>query len=101
MIRLPPRSTRTDTLFPYTTLFRSFPDEQRTHGLGDFIGAFGVDVAIGDLDDVCARAGDERAAPDLLHQAVLLHRAEASVLFPAADVDDLRQDLAEIGRAHV
>src|SRR3546814_2630914 len=24
MIRLPPRSTRTDTLFPYTTLFRSF-----------------------------------------------------------------------------
>src|SRR3546814_15878748 len=25
MIRLPPRSTRTDTLFPYTTLFRSQP----------------------------------------------------------------------------
>src|SRR3546814_2276850 len=27
MIRRPPRSTRTDTLFPYTTLFRSFYDE--------------------------------------------------------------------------
>src|SRR3546814_9519403 len=26
MIRLPPRSTRTDTLFPYTTLFRSRGD---------------------------------------------------------------------------
>src|SRR3546814_18970449 len=26
MIRRPPRSTRTDTLFPYTTLFRSRPD---------------------------------------------------------------------------
>src|SRR3546814_1093731 len=26
MIRRPPRSTRTDTLFPYTTLFRSGPD---------------------------------------------------------------------------
>src|SRR3546814_19364395 len=25
MIRRPPRSTRTDTLFPYTTLFRSLP----------------------------------------------------------------------------
>src|SRR3546814_13683629 len=25
MIRRPPRSTRTDTLFPYTTLFRSAP----------------------------------------------------------------------------
>src|SRR3546814_2806113 len=28
MIRRPPRSTRTDTLFPYTTLFRS-PDRRR------------------------------------------------------------------------
>src|SRR3546814_19244910 len=26
MIRRPPRSTRTDTLFPYTTLFRSLDD---------------------------------------------------------------------------
>src|SRR3546814_6262156 len=25
MLRRPPRSTRTDTLFPYTTLFRSHP----------------------------------------------------------------------------
>src|SRR3546814_3136219 len=29
MIRRPPRSTRTDTLFPYTTLFRSLPLRQR------------------------------------------------------------------------
>src|SRR3546814_4111715 len=28
MIRRPPRSTRTDTLFPYTTLFRSFPQAE-------------------------------------------------------------------------
>src|SRR3546814_13593575 len=28
MIRLPPRSTRTDTLFPYTTLFRSSDGER-------------------------------------------------------------------------
>src|SRR3546814_4861250 len=27
MIRRPPRSTRTDTLFPYTTLFRSGEDQ--------------------------------------------------------------------------
>src|SRR3546814_13996375 len=27
MIRRPPRSTRTDTLFPYTTLFRSHPEQ--------------------------------------------------------------------------
>src|SRR3546814_14497385 len=29
MRRRPPRSTRTDTLFPYTTLFRSPPDRLR------------------------------------------------------------------------
>src|SRR3546814_2214052 len=29
MIRLPPRSPRTDTLFPYTTLFRSFRRHRR------------------------------------------------------------------------
>src|SRR3546814_2772713 len=28
MIRRPPRSTRTDTLFPYTTLFRSEPNQR-------------------------------------------------------------------------
>src|SRR3546814_4249733 len=33
MIRRPPRSTRTDTLFPYTTLFRSshIAPHDRTH----------------------------------------------------------------------
>src|SRR3546814_6518677 len=31
MIRRPPRSTRTDTLFPYTTLFRSY------QSLADFL----------------------------------------------------------------
>src|SRR3546814_20481199 len=38
MIRRPPRSTRTDTLFPYTTLFRSRqgPDAcGRWNGVGD------------------------------------------------------------------
>src|SRR3546814_11081041 len=29
MIRRPPRSTRTDTLFPYTTLFRSIVDKTK------------------------------------------------------------------------
>src|SRR3546814_15130295 len=31
MIRRPPRSTRTDTLFPYTTLFRSYVDVLPDH----------------------------------------------------------------------
>src|SRR3546814_12017177 len=34
MIRRPPRSTRTDTLFPYTTLFRSFTFRPEPDGAG-------------------------------------------------------------------
>src|SRR3546814_6239141 len=40
MIRLPPRSTRTDTLFPYTTFFRSFA---RAAGRWWYIGGSGSD----------------------------------------------------------
>src|SRR3546814_13859280 len=38
MIRRPPRSTRTDTLFPYTTLFRSKGYQSATVRLERFIG---------------------------------------------------------------
>src|SRR3546814_2197731 len=49
MIRRPPRSTRTDTLFPYTTLFRSFvrsrsflgSDVRRRRSLFEFVFAVG------------------------------------------------------------
>src|SRR5881409_558249 len=35
MIRRPPRSTRETTLFPYTTLFRSFESVVQDGGVGD------------------------------------------------------------------
>src|SRR3546814_17894105 len=41
MIRLPPRSTRPDTLFPYTTLFRS---QQRLGDLREFVVELLVDA---------------------------------------------------------
>src|SRR3546814_2791928 len=37
MIRLPPSSTRTDTLFPYTTPFRSDRESPVAHPRGEFI----------------------------------------------------------------
>src|SRR3546814_18228559 len=42
MIRRPPRSTRTDTLFPYTTLFRSraSPVPQISTGLNEIVREF-------------------------------------------------------------
>src|SRR3546814_528781 len=49
MIRLPPRSTRTDTLFPYTTLFRS----RRVEELAVSEGADGTCGPVGP-EDGCA-----------------------------------------------
>src|SRR3546814_2794930 len=46
MIRRPPRSTRTDTLFPYTTLFRSTIDGVQNATLGDAILNTGKHVLI-------------------------------------------------------
>src|SRR3546814_19642013 len=45
MIRRPPRSTRTDTLFPYTTLFRSCLENL----LDRFMGALGLLRSFTDL----------------------------------------------------
>src|SRR3546814_17447738 len=46
MIRRPPRSTRTDTLFPYTTLFRSYFKEQ---GSGAFVHMTSTSGLIGNM----------------------------------------------------
>src|SRR3546814_3334111 len=64
MIRRPPRSTRTDTLFPYTTLFRSKLD-QRTFaqivGLGLEAQAEHADLALAERLDEVKRVADLRS----------------------------------------
>src|SRR3546814_16202539 len=45
LIRRPPSSTRTDTLFPYPTLFRSVPFEEY---LGDYKWYFDIQFALSD-----------------------------------------------------
>src|SRR3546814_12613716 len=50
MIRRPPRSTRTDTLFPYTTLFRSSLGSARREVVGEADG--------GEGEDGCRQQGD-------------------------------------------
>src|SRR3546814_5817772 len=42
MIRRPPRSTRTDTLFPYTTLFRSIRLNSRLGTYTNFFNLLGL-----------------------------------------------------------
>src|SRR3546814_5615548 len=46
MIRRPPRSTRTDTLFPYTTLFRSIIRKYRIDELPQFINVFKGEMSL-------------------------------------------------------
>src|SRR3546814_7025770 len=58
MIRRPPRSTRTDTLFPYTTLFRSWAEARVSSA-----GCNRADVA---MRYAPARLCDARAARRLL-----------------------------------
>src|SRR3546814_2007265 len=71
MIRRPPRSTRTDTLFPYTTLFRS----RVIQALGDDILAAQLGDAVlaaqafqHDPDFVLCREVPARRTPYVLHQ---------------------------------
>src|SRR3546814_2384555 len=49
MIRRPPRSTRTDTLFPYTTLFRSRAGEKGAIG-GAEHGGLGAEIDVAKID---------------------------------------------------
>src|SRR3546814_13545666 len=61
MIRRPPRSTRTDTLFPYTTLFRSRAD--RDGRAPDLLrAASAAQGAAGDREDARGQAPARRRA---------------------------------------
>src|SRR3546814_16113536 len=64
MIRRPPRSTRTDTLFPYTTLFRSRAECRDGKAVQD-VGDRGFRVSLGDgLPARRADAGDGEGGRD-------------------------------------
>src|SRR3546814_9209738 len=84
MIRRPPRSTRTDTLFPYTTLFRS--------GLGVGEGLDSVDLGrlhAADPGLVIGREGDDARLDqvDLVQLAARLAGLRAVGKLPGAVAD--------------
>src|SRR3546814_12178618 len=73
MIRRPPRSTRTDTLFPYTTLFRS--DRVPVLGAGGITDGRGVAAAFmlgaeGAWVGTAFLATDEAGIEDFQKQAI-------------------------------
>src|SRR3546814_20877073 len=56
MIRRPPRSTRTDTLFPYTTLFRSNLESSTSELSDSANGGIRRDPELGEHEDVAPPA---------------------------------------------
>src|SRR3546814_6117944 len=66
MIRRPPRSTRTDTLFPYTTLFRAIGNAVDAQ---DFVDFFGTDI-VPDTDAVHSANDFEDLAQTLIDTLV-------------------------------
>src|SRR3546814_11573463 len=98
MIRRPPSSTRTDTLFPYTTLFRSIR--------GRFVdqGAM-LDAAHAQLGAAAYRFGGMAMGGDVnaMPAAFLDDRADLGIRVLAAieRIGGRDHTAREIGRAHV
>src|SRR3546814_12462784 len=97
MIRRPPRSTRTDTLFPYTTLFRSSgKDGSRDAAIGEdaskpSLADLERKLDLGSTPGVAAEEMNEKSASNGADTDIANPRGENGAGRPAAP--------AQIGRA--
>src|SRR3546814_21058437 len=109
MIRRPPRSTRTDTLFPYTTLFRSSAKRAVQGGFAWYDDGVGMELDLANpLGSTLARVEVTPAGATLFRsdgttqQARTADALVAQVLGSPIPVEGLRDWLrgrTEIGRA--
>src|SRR3546814_4952881 len=97
MIRRPPRSTRTDTLFPYTTLFRSDSviGERRGIFLLGYVVARIAIIMPFEAKRPCLNQGRPATAPGTRHR-VAARPPHFDRIVPIH-----RHRRPEIGRAHV
>src|SRR3546814_5685723 len=109
MIRRPPRSTRTDTLFPYTPLFRSLTATEGRQLPKGFLGASraAVDRLARGIDrsaDLGAqrRHGNRDADGDDRQDEGIFGRGRAALVLPKPLEEVTHgQSPFQIGRAHV
>src|SRR3546814_4925982 len=112
MIRRPPRSTRTDTLFPYTTLFRSHIDYHHTtedsgivlgqavaQALGERKGIWRYGQALIPMDETLTRVALDASNRPYLIWKVAFDRDKLGTM----DTELFKEwfQAFEIGRAHV
>src|SRR3546814_16132600 len=104
MIRRPPRSTRTDTLFPYTTLFRSLEDTEPFVAVEilrdvvdeDDLDAVGLQAFQAVLDGAQGRVGGI-VVHDLVGPAMLEDTAFLAEVAGADILDLVKDDAADLG----
>src|SRR3546814_4515959 len=82
MIRRPPRSTRTDTLFPDTTLFRSAADRARIDE-DERAFAIGIDALFGPLDHAVRPVVDRHGPARAVIEAGAGSAADRTAVFEA------------------
>src|SRR3546814_2185196 len=102
MIRRPPRSTLTDPLFPYTTLFRSLLDDVARHaqaehaqGVGDAAQRLDLRLQGGDVGSIGAQMQVEHV---LDPQQVFLHRGRDGVEQRAVRSEEHTSELQSLMR---
>src|SRR3546814_2701628 len=107
MIRRPPRSTRTDTLFPYTTLFRSpapqmmtFMDQEAPNGYLGTLCRANAERAQFAMERRALHADETGGARDVAAEAHHLGLEVLALEHLAGLAQRQRHDL-QIGRAHV
>src|SRR3546814_18897555 len=90
MIRLPPRSPRTDTLVPHTTRFRSLSGEADAAHPGRGAALEGADIVAAEADRLAAAGGEQ-------HIVIVAEQGDADQPVVLILAFELHRDLAVRG----